>query len=479
MRPSARRGIAVVSIAWVILVALLVAWNEIWAPTFVQMTPAKAIAPPPGAGEAPQMAGSFCDRFDASPHPRRLLGRFRHPQQGEIPTEAAFDPSGPARINGALMMDIQPVRDCTVTLRLERGGGSTERPGGLVALFARCSDREKPFQSGCVFEWDMAAGKQRLWSQGQMLSECAAPGDVLPHTMSFALAGDSLQASVDGRVVLTATDAHSGLGTVGLAGHGNPRPVFRSLEMTLPSDETGASLGPIDVGGPFAITEEFEHPPESESGNGAAMRAPKRRGHAGVHHEWFISSVDGYGSLEEHDGIDDMPSAIVVRGIVYCAIDSKNAARCVIRTRLGDIPRKQYGTDITAVDTQRSGSVDSLLVRVRDAAHPWLACYELAYNWDSNTLELIRRDQALVPEPYGMRSKPAGVPTILGIAHPQTSLHGATIWLAARDTHLAAGTGEQILISATDAIYPRGYVGFGSPPEIPAIFQHVEMEGSP
>ena len=171
--------------------------------------------------------------------------------------------------------------------------------------------------------------------------------------------------------------------------------------------------------------------------------------------------------------------AIIVSGIVYCAIDSKNAARCLIRTRLGDIPHKQYGTEDAMADTQRSGSVDSLLVRVRDAAHPWLACYELAYNWDSNTLELIRRDQNLIPEPYGMAAKHGGIPTILGMAHPQTSLHGATIWLAARDTHLAAGTGEQILISATDATYPRGYVGFGSPPEIPAIFQHVEMEGSP
>ena len=478
MKPSARRTIAAISIAWVILVALLVAWNEIWAPTFVQAPPAKASATSHEAGEVIQMAGSFSDHFDGSPHPRRFLGGFRHPQQGEIAMEAAFDPSGPARVNGALMMDIQPVKDCTVTVHFERGGGSTERPGGLVALFARCNDRGKPYQAGCAFEWDTAAGKQRLWSQGRMLSECAAPGDVLPHTMSFALAGDSLQAFVDGKVVLKATDARSGLGTVGLAGHGNPRPVFQSLEMTLPNGENGDGSGPIDVGGPFAITEECEHSRAPESDGGAVRDAPKRRGHAGVHHEWFISSVDGYGSLEEHDGIDDMPSAIVLRGIVYCAIDSKNAARCVIRTRLGDIPRKQYGTDVVMVDTQRAGSVDSILVRVRDAAHPWLACYELAYNWDSNTLELIRRDQALIPEPYGMAAKRGGIPTILGMAHPQASLHGATIWLAARDTHLAAGAGEQILVSATDATYPRGYVGFGSPPDTPSIFQHVEMEGS-
>ncbi|MCK4324571.1 MAG: hypothetical protein KAW89_08585 [Armatimonadetes bacterium] len=62
-------------------------------------------------------------------------------------------------------------------------------------------------------------------------------------------------------------------------------------------------------------------------------------------------------------------------------------------------------------------------------------------------------------------------------ATPATPLTEFEIWLSADSAEISGGLGDETLVTATDATYPSGYVGFGARPNAYAIFEWVHMRG--
>ncbi len=500
MRRSSRATIGVASVTWVLALGSLVVWHQIWAPVLVvedvSVPPRIPFFPPIPHG----VRTSFTDDFDGVYRARSDQTDLRHPLHGvfKFKVDWAQIHAGDGSVelsSGAFMHDIRPAGDCTVSLKFQHFRGGERGAAVVVALLARCQDKSNPYQSGYAFEWDMHDAKQRIWGGGEVLAERDAPGDAARHTMAFDLQGETLRGSVDGQPALQVKDSRYETGIVGFGGHGRPSIVFDSFALKRLDDAAGL----LDVGAPFDVREGFDLVEGLEESQSVVPISPSQlTSYTGRYAppdgarivgrhlpEYIVSSCRDAGSgvwgyayrrgtpAAAHDYL------VAFASMVICLIDSKNAADCTVRMLAGDIGAHFSDVQTVMWDLQERDVAASLLVRVQKPDYILAGCYCLTYNWQGNELQLIRHDQAGPPHPGVW---PAQIPVkseVLATAtgsnwHPQ-----AELWLSAQGAQITGGLDDKTLVSATDTLYPSGYVGFGGLEGALAVFQWVEMRGGP
>ena len=160
-----------------------------------------------------------------------------------------------------------------------------------------------------------------------------------------------------------------------------------------------------------------------------------------------------------------------------CVIDSRNAGDCTVRSLIAG-PPSGMSAHLGTYGQSEEDMRDCLLVRVRDCAEPWAGCYALVYAAAARRLELVRYDPAERDSTQRYDGPPPGA-KLLAQAEVPGSPVGRFMWFMARGSALSGGIGQAQLVSATDATYPRGYVGFGARPDAFAAFSRVEMRGGP
>jgi hypothetical protein len=467
MRTSLRRVISLLSLLWLGLLALLIAWHLIWAPAFaapLSRPPARPMAQPSRSPDT-----SFRDTFGSAFHPRRQAVDLDHPLYGAIALAAEEPHSGHASMTGGgFMMEIRPAGDCEVSLDFS----APARGPSLAAVFARVQDPSRPYATGLAFEWDLAAGKQRLWAAGKLLRERAAPGDLAAHTLGLVLRGHEVQALADGRPVLEASDAQFATGIVGFGGRG-------PLVCTAFACQRSGDVAPA-VGAAFEVTEDLSL--DRSTGRSVTTYGgfPQLQEGAvpGLHMYWYIDAASHGSSISSRRAPagSSSPSRLVMRDCALSVIDSRGAGNVALSARGGydlmDV------NDLTAESIPITRAGCSLFARAQDPTRPWAAGYSLTYDWRARTLRLDRNDATGYPVPSNWRQDTPTRATVLAQAKLPASPVVLEFWLNATGPVLEAGAGP-VRLSAADATYATGYAGFGARPGDTAIFRHVHLVGSP
>jgi len=485
MSRSRRIAIGVLSIAWIVGIGLLTAWHQIWAPYLSWLArPKSGYTPLP---EPKPIHGSFRYEFEERPDPYGSPVRLGHPVYGDLGPTMGWGGGGRGVGHlsaGALMMHTDPVTDCAAALNFGQEAGAEPEGAAVIALFARCQNGSQPYRTGYAYEWDMRQGRERIWAAGQLLAERSRPRDAELHTMVFVLEGDSLAGRIDGGAPLEASDNRFSSGQVGFGGCGDPQILCDWYELRRPDAGEARMAQPIDVGAPFALREPFRvsGPKAGESfaiSTSDPYALPERD--YGPYWPWYTYSRSSRGQvLLLHDPADSaLGDAVVFLGSALCLITSKGAASSTLRAgQAGPLidlyPRADF--DYAAAGT-RPGA--SLLVRVQEPDQAWAGCYSLTYNCQEHTIALVRYDKAGPPdpahwlEPFPVRS------TVLDSSRLGGQATDAVIWIWAEGATIRGGIGDATLVSAVDATYPSGYVGYGAPAGMYGTFRWVEMKGQP
>ncbi len=490
MRTYMRITICLLSIVWVLALGLLTAWHKIWVPFLDwQEDPKPSLIrerPRPTAGTD----GSFRDDFDGSYRVRTDQTDLDHPFHGifrlDVDWPQIHANDGTVELaGGAFMADIVPAADQTVSLNVRQSRGDDPTSGVVVALFARCEDRNKPYQTGYTFEWDMHDGKQRIWAAGKVLAECDAPGDTDAHTMTFTLDGETLRGSVDGQRRLQAKDTRFETGIVGFGGHGRPCVVFDWFELKRHTQaQAKRQTGPrVEVGGAFEVREDFAVHGDKRKHNSTGFAiGQKSIDELGFGHtpSYIISGSPFRTNVASHRKVKGAYEDIVaLADTVMCLIDSKRATECSLRTMAGDVMWHFDRDSTIGVFHAVPNKGSSLLVRVKDPMRPWTGCYCLTYDWQHNQLSLTRHDQAGPPLPGRWPEQIPVKVTVLAEATPDALGSAAELWISAQGSNITGGLDEDTLVTTVDTTYPSGYVGFGARPDSYGVFKWVEMRGGP
>ncbi len=485
MNRSRRVAISALSIVWIVGIGLLTAWHQIWAPYLSSLAKSRPRHTP--LPEPKVIQGSFRDEFDEHPDPYGSPVTLDHPVHGALGLSIAWSHTqgGMATLKaGALMMHTDPVADCTTALSFGQEGGADPAVPALVVLFARCQDSGEPYRTGYAYEWDMRERKERIWAAGQLLVERPRPGDGQLHTMSFVANGSSLTGRIDGGAALQAEDTRFTAGSVGFGAHGDPRIVCDWYELKRPGAEEPTVAQAIDVGAPFAVRELFQLSGEAAKENAAVFTTDGAILSAtdyGPHGPWYTISRTGMGGmLTMHgpsDGAPGNPVAFVQTAL--CLIASKGATSSVVRAQQAGSMARMYPDMKYQPSAAEAAPGTSLMVRMQEPEQAWAGCYSLTYDCEQQSIELRRYDKAGPPrpamwlEPFPVKStvldsvRLAGVPT------------DAIMWISAEGSKIEGGTGDSARVSAVDATYPSGYVGYGAPPGAYGTFRWVEMKGRP
>ena len=95
-------------------------------------------------------------------------------------------------------------------------------------------------------------------------------------------------------------------------------------------------------------------------------------------------------------------------------------------------------------------------------------------------MALNRCDQTGPPLPNTFPETIPGRIVTLAQSSPQgASFAPVEMWLRAQGATLTGGLGDQTLVTATDATYPRGYVGFGTVRRNFCALNWVKLQGGP
>jgi hypothetical protein len=381
-------------------------------------------------------------------------------------------------------MHTDPVADCTTALSFRQEGDGSPESAAVVVLFARGQDDSKPYRTGYAYEWDARDGKERLWAAGQLLAERARPADAQAHTMRFALRGSSLIGRTDGQTPLEATDARFASGSVGFGAHGNPRIACDWYEVKRPEAGEPSVVEAIDVGGPFDVREPFRVSGEPAKTGFAIWTTSgyilQETGY-GPHGPWYTSSRTAQGGmLTVHSAADsEHEDAVALMGTVLCLIASKGATSSLVRAETAGPLARIYPQIKYQRSAAQARAGTSLLVRVQDSEYPWAGCYSLTYDCEEYTLELLRYDQAGPPNPSNWQEPVPVKRTVLDSIRLNERPVRDLLWLSAGVSEIQGGIGDEPPLSALDATYPNGYVGYGARPDTYGAFRWVEMRGRP
>ena len=489
MRRWLRHLIGLGGLVWGCALIVLVVWHVIWRPLHTDNGPqswaASWSSDEQQAGAEDDLPPPFKDTFSADLHPRREHLAIRHPLHGEF--RRYFVYTTPPQIEGAVLLHVRRTQDCTLSLSFTDALGDRPSSGVVVAVFARCRDLRRPYESGLAYEWDMGAGEQRIWADGRILSRAKLAGASGDHRMTFELTGQSVRGATDGKAPLTASDPRPRKGVVGFAGHGRPDVAFSSLSMDVPgasprlpapaAPAASAQVVALTAGGRFDERMDLrgraqrDRAPTATSGlgrgglQGAALPDLPRY----IIHEGAMAGLTATSTDERRPTI--------LRDTVLCLIDSHGARDCSVRSLLARLPLEPQGIPRSDRDS-RSPQLDCLLVRVQDPAKPWGGCYAAVCDAARGSLELIRYDPSVADPHDAYDAAPPGAKLLARAAMPGPAL-GQQLWLTASGPSLSAGIGSRLLVSASDGTYPAGYVGFGARPDAPGVFSQLELRGGP
>jgi hypothetical protein len=246
---------------------------------------------------------------------------------------------------------------------------------------------------------------------------------------------------------------------------------------------------PVDVGTPFDIRDDFGVSAGTSDDHVviAVTGAPTPpSGAGGLHAAWYIGSLGTPGTgvstvSTRHDSTGPEPAIeVTLSDLVYCPIDSQRAGPARLTALVGERRRpadaeedaRSWGRPV-----DQPGS--SLLVRVQNPEFPWGGCYAVTYNWLIGTLDLARYDTTGTVTEGGRLPRVFSHRTLLGSAAPKPLADTAELWLACDGPRLTAGLGRTQLLTAQDATYPVGHVGFGAQPGYRASFRSVRLQGRP